>query len=245
MIQESLNFKEVKPFPAIGDWHTSNAIAFYGESVLKDTYKNDPHKFKNFYRSNAKAFGLAMCYGGTYKVFVDHMNAPEHEARRLHGDFFKHLSGFSKHLTIVLDNAKKNLYITNLFGRRIFVPQLDKKNDFKVQAAGMRTVYNYPIQSVSADLCKLIINECFKLAESAETNRYAGDILNDESIYQRIVSIEEDQLSDELVERLETLESGNVLLLVKSKNGDVVQEFDRPLRLPLEWINEYSMKIEW
>lgn len=245
MVSECLNFEEIKQFPAIGDWHTSNAIAFYGESVLKETYKSDPHKFKNFYRSNAKAFGLAMCYGGTYKVFVDHMNAPEHEARRLHGDFFKHLSGFSRHLNIVLENAKKNLYITNLFGRRIFVPQLDKKNDFKVQAAGMRTVYNYPIQSVSADLCKLIINECFKLAETAETNRYAGDILNDESIYQRIVSIEESLVSDELESELNSLENGNVLLLVVSCDGKVLKEFDRPLRLPIEMIEKYNMKIEW
>ena len=51
-------------------------------------------------------------------------------------------------------DAKKNGYVTTMFGRRRYVPELSMSNK-NVQAMGKRIAMNTPIQGTAADIIKL------------------------------------------------------------------------------------------
>lgn len=243
LVEEAKVYQEKKPFPEIGDWHSSNAVAFYGYDKIYNAYKNDKYTFKNIFRSNAKSLGLALCYGGGWTVVQRALGVSEQEAKTMYESFFSTLSGFSKHLKGEIDKAKKTLRVRNTFGRVIHIPQLNKENEFRVQAAGIRNVHNYPIQSVSCDLIKLILNDIFTLVEKAETDRYAGDLINND-YYQRIAVVSE-KVANEIEDDLEFMETGNVLLLVENEQGEIVGEFDRPLKMSLEFMQENNIRLEF
>lgn len=41
------------------------------------------------------------------------------------------------------------------------------------------------------------------------------------------------------------METGNVLLLVENEQGDIVGEFDRPLKMSLEFMQENNIRLEF
>ncbi len=52
-----------------------------------------------------------------------------------------------------VENAKKNGYVTTMFGRKRYVPELSASNK-NMQAAGRRIAMNTPIQGSAADIIK-------------------------------------------------------------------------------------------
>ena len=52
------------------------------------------------------------------------------------------------------EEAKKNGYVTTMFGRRRYIPELQMSNK-NIQALGKRIAMNTPIQGTAADIIKL------------------------------------------------------------------------------------------
>lgn len=227
--------------PPIGDFHASNAMAFYGREVVEKAYKTDYKQYKEFYRDNAKRNGLALCYGGSWRVLEEGLGVSEAEAKRIHTQFFATLRGFKKHVTETEAKASKDKFTRNLFGRVLHLPDLGNKTEWKFHNDSLRKMFNYPIQSISADLIKLVLLEFVKLSETTDSNVFANNNIH-KQYYNRVVATHNP--SEGLLQELETLPTGNVLIVIQDpETQEVTQQFDRPLHITKSFIEKHSLQV--
>ena len=60
-----------------------------------------------------------------------------------------------------VEDAKKQGYVTTIFGRRRYIPELSASNR-NVQAFGKRAAMNAPIQGAAADIIKLAMVKVYR-----------------------------------------------------------------------------------
>lgn len=226
-------------FPPLGDFHTSNATAFYGLENTEKAYKNDYPFFKNVLRDNSKRVGLALCYGGSYKTIQKGIGCSESEARELYSKFFSTLRGFKKHIEVSEKKAYKEGYTRNLFGTKLYLKEL-QSSDYKVKAAGIRHLQNYPIQSIAANLIQLILLKYMNLVEETETSIFAGNNIH-ENYYNRVFYTSLSK-KDSIEKELENFDTGNILVVLTDNNNEIVESFDRPLALRQGDIERLELK---
>ena len=68
-----------------------------------------------------------------------------------------------------VEQAKKNGYVTTLFGRRRYVPELSSSNKI-MQAAGKRIAMNTPIQGTAADIIKIAMVKVYRRLKEENLN---------------------------------------------------------------------------
>lgn len=234
-----------EPFPAVGDFHTFNALAMFGKDFLYNIYKTDYTRFKQVYRDQAKRVGLALLYGGSYKVVQRVIGCTEAEARKIHSSFFQNLSGFKKHIEAIEVQAKKTTQTKNLFGSIIYLDDINH-TDFRVASAVKNKMFNYPIQSLAADLIKLIMVQVSEYIEKHHLSALEGNNIHN-PYYTRIVTLPESQLDIGLESELETLPQGNTLLCLTDDNdpNNITQKWHTPLYITTDFIKEYNLTLYW
>ena len=128
-----------------GDIHRSTAAKIYGIP---------PEQVTPRLRSSAKAINFGIMYGkGAFSLSKD-IGVSVREA----DDFLKsYLAAFPKvdeYMQKTIADAKRDGYVSTLFGRRRALPELQSSN-FQVRASGERMARNTPIQGTAADVIKL------------------------------------------------------------------------------------------
>ena len=76
------------------------------------------------------------------------------EARQYIDNYLAHYAGVRDYMHNIVEQAKKDGYVTTLFGRRRDLPEL-KSSNFNVRSFGERVALNTPIQGTAADIIKL------------------------------------------------------------------------------------------
>lgn len=105
-------------------------------------------------RSSAKAVNFGIVYGiGAFSLSKD-INVSVKQADEYIKAYLKKYSGVADYMEKTTSDAKKNGYVTTMFGRRRYVPELSMSNK-NVQAMGKRIAMNTPIQGTAADIIKL------------------------------------------------------------------------------------------
>lgn len=225
-------------FPPVGDFHTISALALFDFNIMKHLYFTDYKTFKDRYRDTAKRVGLALLYGGSYRV-VEAKN--EAEQRKLYTNFFSTLKGFKNHLNTIEAKAKKDLYATNLLGFRVWLKDINHK-DFKIASAVRRRLLNLPIQSSGANALMIAMHTINKFTEYTNTNKFANDNIH-KSYYNRVVTAPQAlQESSEFLSAIEALPDGNIALCIES-NGELVCKYDRNLAIDTDFIAKWKLNI--
>ena len=105
-------------------------------------------------RKKAKAVNFGILYGiGAYSL-ADDIGVSRAQAKAY---IDQYLAGFPKvdaYLKLTIAEAYETGYVTTLFGRRRYIPELSGKNKM-LQKFGERVAMNSPIQGTAADLIKL------------------------------------------------------------------------------------------
>jgi DNA polymerase-1 len=105
-------------------------------------------------RSSAKAINFGIMYGkGAFSLSKD-IGVSVKEAEdflRTYLDTFPKVDGYMKGC---IAEAKEKGYVSTLFGRRRYLPELASSN-FQIRSAGERMARNTPIQGTAADVIKL------------------------------------------------------------------------------------------
>lgn len=105
-------------------------------------------------RSRAKAVNFGIVYGmGDYSLSQD-LHISVKEAKAYIESYFEKYSNVKKYLDGAVDSAKKNGYVTTLFGRRRYIPEINATN-FMQRSFGERVAMNTPIQGTAADIIKI------------------------------------------------------------------------------------------
>lgn len=112
-------------------------------------------------RSRAKAVNFGIVYGiGAFSLSKD-IHVSVAEAKKYIENYLTTYNGVNKYLNEVVEKAKVDGYVSTLFGRRRYLPELTASN-FNTRAFGERVAKNMPIQGTAADIIKIAMNRVNK-----------------------------------------------------------------------------------
>ena len=135
----------IEAFRTGEDIHTVTAAQVFGVPVDQVT---------KHMRSSAKAVNFGIVYGISAFSLSQDIGVPTYEAKEYIEKYFARFSGVHAYMTDVVSRAKADGYVTTLFGRRRWLPEL-KSSNFNTRSFGERVALNMPIQGTAADIMKL------------------------------------------------------------------------------------------
>ena len=105
-------------------------------------------------RSRAKAVNFGIVYGiGAFSLARD-IGVTRKEADDYIKGYLRHYAGVDKYMETVAKDAKEKGYVSTLWGRRRYLPELNSSNGM-LRAFGERVARNMPIQGTAADIIKI------------------------------------------------------------------------------------------
>lgn len=105
-------------------------------------------------RSRAKAVNFGIVYGiGAFSLSKD-IGVTRAEADRYIKSYLAAYPDVAAYMEKAIEDAKKNGYVTTLYGRRRYIPELSNSNG-NMRAFGERVARNAPIQGTAADIIKI------------------------------------------------------------------------------------------
>lgn len=115
-------------------------------------------------RSRAKAVNFGIVYGiGAFSLSKD-IGVTRAEADSYIKNYLASYSGVASYMENTISQAKADGYVTTLFGRRRYLPELNNSNGM-LRAFGERVARNAPIQGTAADIIKLAMIRVFDRLE--------------------------------------------------------------------------------
>lgn len=105
-------------------------------------------------RSRAKAVNFGIVYGISDYSLAHDIGVYRNEAREYIDAYFSKYSGVRSYMNNIVEKAKADGYVTTLFGRRRWLPEL-KSSNFNLRSFGERVALNMPIQGTAADIIKI------------------------------------------------------------------------------------------
>ena len=165
-------------------------------------------------RSKAKAVNFGIVYGISEFGLAKNVGTSWKEAKDYIDTYLSKYHGIREFMDSIVKEAKENGYVSTLFGRRRYIPELKNKNKTIIQF-GERVAMNTPIQGTAADIIKIAMNNLYKA-------------LKDNNLKSKLVM----QVHDELI--VETLEEEQEIVkkLMKETMENVVK-LDIPLDIDL------------
>lgn len=105
-------------------------------------------------RRNAKAVNFGIVYGISSFGLSQDLDISRKEAAEYIEQYFETYPFIKKFLDDSVETAKKDGYVTTMFGRRRPIPELTSSN-FMQRSFGERVAMNSPIQGTAADIMKI------------------------------------------------------------------------------------------
>lgn len=134
----------VDAFTANQDIHTRTAAEVFGVSMNEVTTEM---------RSKAKAVNFGIVYGISDYGLSRDLGVTRKEAAQYIESYFKTCSGVKEFIDQIVKEAHSKGYVTTLFGRRRYLPDINSSN-FNQRSFAERTAMNTPIQGTAADIIK-------------------------------------------------------------------------------------------
>ena len=135
----------VDAFKAGGDIHRQTAAIIFDVPLENVTSEM---------RARAKTINFATIYGQGAHALSKQLKIEHAEAKEFIRKYFERFSGIRNYLDSMVEFARQHGYVTTIFGRRRYIPELRERN-FNIRAFGERTAANSPIQGSAADLIKI------------------------------------------------------------------------------------------
>lgn len=150
----------IAAFSSGADIHTATAAQVFGMPASMITPE---------LRSRAKAVNFGIVYGiGAFSLSKD-IGVSRAEADRYIKNYLAGYPSVAAYMENTISAAKRDGYVTTLYGRRRWLPELSNSNG-NLRAFGERVARNAPIQGTAADIIKkAMINVYRSLAEKYPT----------------------------------------------------------------------------
>ncbi len=135
----------IRTFQIEEDVHTRTASEIFGLS---------PEEVTPEMRRKAKAVNFGIIYGISAFGLAQDIGVSNAEAKRYIDDYFAQYPKVREFIDRTIRDARTNGYVSTLFNRRRFIPELTS-SAAAVRNFGERMAVNTPIQGTAADLIKL------------------------------------------------------------------------------------------
>jgi len=104
-------------------------------------------------RRSAKAINFGLIYGMSAFGLGRQLGINRNEAQRYIDMYFARYPGVLRYMDNIRSDAGEKGYVETLFGRRLYLPEINSSNGMRRQAAE-RTAINAPMQGTAADIIK-------------------------------------------------------------------------------------------
>jgi DNA polymerase-1 len=106
------------------------------------------------HRRRAKAVNFGIVYGLSAFGLAQQLGIEQKEAKRFIDSYFERYKGVRGFIDRTLEQARRDGFVRNLFGRKRPIPDLMSKNP-NLRGFAERTAVNTPLQGTAADLIKI------------------------------------------------------------------------------------------
>ncbi len=104
-------------------------------------------------RRSAKAINFGLIYGMSAHGLSKQLGIERHQAADYMERYFERYPGVKTYMNTTRDRAKEAGYVETIFGRRLYLPEINSSNGMRRQYAE-RTAINAPMQGTAADIIK-------------------------------------------------------------------------------------------
>ncbi|ACE84986.1 DNA polymerase I [Cellvibrio japonicus Ueda107] len=104
-------------------------------------------------RRSAKAINFGLIYGMSAFGLAKQLHVGRNEAQQYIDRYFERYPGVQRYMNNIRAQAHEQGYVETLFGRRLYLPDINAKNK-NFQLAAERTAINAPMQGTAADIIK-------------------------------------------------------------------------------------------
>ena len=185
-------------------------------------------KVESEQRRAAKAINFGLIYGMSAFGLAKQLGITRTEAQQYVSLYFERYPGVKKYMDGIRKQAREQGYVETLFGRRLYLPDINNKNVQRRQYAE-RTAINAPMQGTAADIIKramINIDAWLQAKKSAEQKT-----TQDECIMIM-------QVHDELV--FEVKES-----VIDSTKASVVHQMEAAAELSVPLVVDAAIGVNW
>ncbi|MGL5409899.1 MAG: DNA polymerase I, partial [Shewanella sp.] len=134
----------LKAFAEGKDIHRATAAEVFGTDFDDVTTEQ---------RRRAKAVNFGLIYGMSAFGLAKQLDIPRNEAQTYIDTYFARYPGVLRYMEETRASASELGYVTTLFGRRLYLPEIRDRNAMRRQAAE-RAAINAPMQGTAADIIK-------------------------------------------------------------------------------------------
>ena len=118
-------------------------------------------------RRNAKAINFGLIYGISAFGLGKQLNINRNLAAEYMAMYFEKYPGVKKYMETTKDFAAENGYVETLFGRRLYLRDINASNAMRRQASE-RAAINAPVQGTAADIMKIAMIKMHQLIKETD-----------------------------------------------------------------------------
>jgi DNA polymerase-1 len=126
------------------DVHRATAAEVFGVA---------PEQVTNDLRRSAKAINFGLIYGMSAFGLAQQLGLSRSQAQSYIDLYFTRYPGVKNYMDTIREQAREQNYVETLFGRRLYLPEINSRNAARRQYAE-RTAINAPMQGTAADIIK-------------------------------------------------------------------------------------------
>ena len=186
-------------FGAGQDIHRATAAEVFGVDTDEVTIDQ---------RRSAKAINFGLIYGMSAFGLARQLNINRKQAAEYIELYFTRYPGVQNYMNNIRHTAAENGFVETVFGRRLYLPEINASNGMRRQAAE-RTAINAPMQGTAADIIKLAMINVHNWLESSDLTSKIIMQVHDELV----LEVPESEM-DEVKKGLSELMEGAAELLV-------------------------------
>ena len=142
----------INDFTGGHDIHAATAAKIY-KKPIEEVTKDE--------RRKAKVANFGIIYGISVFGLAERMNVDRREAKELIDNYFATYPDIYAYIERCKEEARANGYVTTLFGRKRFLPDINSRNAV-VRGYAERNAVNAPIQGSAADIIKVAMINIYR-----------------------------------------------------------------------------------
>lgn len=168
-------------------------------------------------RRQAKAINFGIIYGISAFGLGKQLDIPTKDAQAYIDAYFKAYPGIQSYMHEIISIAKDQGFVTTLFGRRCYIPEINNKN-YQIRQMAERQAINAPLQGTAADIIKKAMIRAYQQLEASSINANMLLQVHDELLFE-VKKGEENQLISLIKPIMEDVASLKVPLIADCGMG--------------------------
>jgi len=181
-------------------------------ATAAEVFDTELEQVDNEQRRAAKAINFGLIYGMSAFGLAKQLGVGRYEAQEYINLYFERYPGVKDYMQRTREQAHDTGYVETLFGRRLYLPEINSRNGQRRQYAE-RTAINAPMQGTAADIIKRAMVSVHQALQTSDIEARMIMQVHDELVFE-VSKQHTDSLSQLLHTQMESAADLNVPLLV-------------------------------